>query len=86
MSRYDGHEFLTFTIGDGLAHDDVYSMLEDREGHLWFGTGGGGVSRYDGKEFHTLTIEDGLAHNVVPCVLEDRERRLWFGTWGLGIS
>jgi signal transduction histidine kinase len=59
--------------------------LEDREGHLWFGTRGGGVSRYDGQDFTTFTTKNGLAHNAVLSILEDQEGHLWFGTIG-GVS
>ncbi len=90
MSRYDGEQFVTITTEDGLGSNYVSSLLEDGEGHLWFGTGdprwgipGGGVSQYDpsassggtGKDFVTLTTEDGLANNVVVSILEDGEPR-----------
>ena len=56
VSRYDGDgpdgayrsdrgHFTTFTTEDGLAANSVRAILEDREGVLWFGTEGGGVSR-----------------------------------------
>ena len=80
MSRYDGQDFTTFTTEDGLAHNRVMSIFQDREGHLWFGTQFGGVSRYDGREFTRLTTEDGLAHNRVMSIFQDREGYLWFGT------
>jgi|GEM_PF-626242 len=80
-----GQRFITFTTREGLAHHDVMSALQDRNGYLWFGTVGGGVSRYDGETFVTFTTADGLAHNEVLSVLEDREGYLWFGTNG-GVS
>jgi len=79
-----GERFATFTTRDGLAHDDVLSALQDREGNLWFGTYGG-VSRYDGERFVTFTTRDGLAHNEVLSALQDREENLWFGT-RVGVS
>jgi len=82
VSRYDGSQFITFSQEDGLANNDVKAILEDREGHLWFGTRGGGVSRYDGKEFITFSMEDGLVHNTVWSIMEDRKGILWFGTAG----
>ena len=63
----------------------MMSILQDREGHLWFGTWGG-VSRYDGQTLTTFTTKDGLAHNVVGSILQDREGHLWFGTFGGGLS
>ena len=85
VSRYDGEEFVAFTVEDGLAGDQVMSIVEDREGHLWFATEGG-ASRYDGKAFVTFTAEDGLATDKVRCILEDSRGDLWFGTWGAGVS
>ncbi|MBT4500491.1 MAG: SpoIIE family protein phosphatase [Gemmatimonadetes bacterium] len=79
VSRYDGESFTTYTTTDGLAHDDVRCILEDRDGTLWFGTSGG-VSRYDGLIFQTLTQGDGLADNSVRSIFEDRDGYLWFGT------
>ena len=84
MSRYDGRTFTTFTIQDGLAHNWVYSMFQDREGRLWFGTHGG-VSWYSGEVWATFTAQEGLAENQVWSMLQDREGHLWFGTRG-GVS
>ena len=61
-------------------------MLQDREGNLWVGTEGGGVSRYDGQKWTTFTVEDGLADDAVRSVLQDPEGNLWIGTWGGGVS
>ncbi|NQY18588.1 two-component regulator propeller domain-containing protein, partial [Alteromonas sp.] len=47
-------EVRNFTTADGLPHDTVLSMLEDRAGNLWFATWGGGVGRYDGTVFRRL--------------------------------
>ena len=65
MARYDGRDFTMYTTEDGLAHNDVLSIIQDRHGHLWFGTDGGLVSRYDGQVFQTLTREDGLTGQSV---------------------
>ena len=80
MSRYDGQTFTTFTTEDGLTSNSVRSLMQDREGQLWFGTEGG-ASRYDGQTFTTYT-----PHNEVNSLLVDREGQLWFATWGDGVS
>src|SRR2546426_1185637 len=56
-------EWQRFNIADGLAGDNVYAILEDRAGNLWFSTLSGGVSRYDGASWRTFTTADGLASN-----------------------
>ncbi|MDH3649852.1 MAG: hypothetical protein OEQ53_09220, partial [Saprospiraceae bacterium] len=61
------------------------SMLEDREGNIWFGTSAG-VSRFDGSHFTHYTSEEGLSSDNVWCMLEDTHGNLWFGTQGGGVS
>ncbi len=60
--------------------------FQDREGHLWFATDGGGVSRFDGHTWTTYTTQRGLASNEVEAILQDREGHLWFGTDDGGVS
>ena len=75
----------TLDVLDGLPSPRVHDILQDREGNLWFGSTGTGVSRYDGEQFLIFTVEDGLASNDVRCILEDQKGHLWFGTLG-GVS
>jgi ligand-binding sensor domain-containing protein/serine phosphatase RsbU (regulator of sigma subunit) len=69
----------------GLKHNTVRCMLEDKSGNLWFGTQGGGVCRYDGKSFTNYTEKEGLSKNIVFSILEDKNGNLWFGTQGGGV-
>ncbi|MGZ4075935.1 MAG: two-component regulator propeller domain-containing protein [Bacteroidia bacterium] len=70
----------------GLKHNSVRSMIQDKSGNLWFGTIGGGAARYDGKFFTNFTQKEGLIDNQVWSVLEDKKGNLWFGTAGGGVS
>ncbi|MDI6791788.1 MAG: two-component regulator propeller domain-containing protein [bacterium] len=80
-------QWTNFTTEDGLADNDVWSILEDRTGNLWFGTFNNGVSKYDGKKwFHYPKKRDGLPDNRVFSIIEDKSGNLWFGTWGGGVS
>ena len=79
-----GH-WTTYGVAEGLLETRVRSIVQDREGALWFGTSGGGVSRYDGETFTTLTSQDGLASNDVRSICQDRDGFLWIGTAG-GVS
>jgi len=48
--RFDGKSFINYTANDGLITNLVYTIMEDLEGNIWFGTTDG-VSRYNGKTF-----------------------------------
>ncbi len=50
---YDGKSFTNYTRQNGLSHNAVWCILEDRGGKFWFGTRRG-LSRYDGKSFEIL--------------------------------
>lgn len=58
MSRFDGKGWTTFTTGDGLVHDIVYSIFADREGNMWFGTLNWGVSRFDGEGWTSFSVTE----------------------------
>ena len=77
--RFDGERYRVFTTEDGLAHNMVFSLLEDRRGDLWFGTLQG-VSRYDGQVFQTLRRRDGLAHHEVNHLIQDQHGDIWIAT------
>ena len=72
--------YTNFTTAQGLANNNVRSITEDKDGNLWFGTQGGGVSKYDGKTFTNFTTAQGLANNNVFSITEDKTGNLWFGT------
>ncbi len=78
--------FTQFTQKQGLSSNIVRSILEDRNGNIWFGTEGGGLSKYDGNSFTYFTEKDGLCNNDVRSILEDKKGNLWFGTNGGGVS
>jgi len=65
---------------DGLAPGAISSMAPGRDGSIWFGTRGGGISRYDGRTFQTFTTQDGLAHDVLHALYMDHDDKLWIGT------
>ena len=59
-----GNQFVNFTVNNGLVANTVWTIYQDRDGFLWFGTlGGGGVSRYDGDKFVNFTTNEGLTQN-----------------------
>lgn len=68
----------------GLSSGEVWSILRDRRGFLWFGTLDG-LDRFDGynvKVFlYFLTDPASLSDNAIRTICEDRSGTLWIGTW-----
>lgn len=74
------YNFHNYSVKDGVAQSQVFSLLQDHRGYLWMGTRGGGLTRFDGTEFKTFSIKDGLTNNYVSCVKEDAAYNVWIGT------
>ncbi len=74
---------------DGLSQADVYSILQDRQGFMWFATQYG-LNRYDGYSFEHLLHDpydpSTLSHNFIYAVIEDRHGIFWIGTMGGGLN
>src|SRR5262245_20893648 len=70
----------------GLPNNFVYSVIQARDGYLWFTTLDGLV-RYDGVRFtifNTSNIKN-LPSNRLTDLFEDRAGALWIGTEGDGL-
>ena len=67
------------TTDDGLLHNYVLSLYEDKGGTLWVGTAIGLCQYKDGK-FITRTNDPGLPYAAVRTIYEDRKGDIWVGT------
>ena len=68
-----------YSTDQGLPSPEVYDVLQDRNGYLWFSTDNG-VSRFNGYTFENFGPEQGLLNNVVFYLQEDTEGRIWMPT------
>ena len=78
--------FTRFTKKDGLADDEVSAVAEDRDGTLWIGTDGSGISRYANGRFTTLGPKDGLPSEFIDTIVPARDGGVWIGTDGSGLA
>ena len=74
------YTFRKYSVGDGLAQSQVYTICEDDRGYLWMGTRGGGLNRFDGSEFANYRVDDGLSNDFIYSVDTDRNGNVWIGT------
>jgi ligand-binding sensor domain-containing protein len=79
VSRFDGKHWHNFTTRNGLAGDIVYSIAQEPNGVLWFGTNNG-VSRYDGKSWHNYDKTTGLLENNVYAIAVSPNGEIWAGS------
>ena len=67
----------TFTVlknKDGKAFNNVWSIIEDKKGNIWFGANGGlahGLWRYDGRTFTKVSQRGAYA------IIEDKKGNIW---------
>ncbi|MFT6923490.1 MAG: ligand-binding sensor domain-containing protein [Crocinitomicaceae bacterium] len=68
-----------FTPNDGLTSSQVYDVIQDDHGYLWFSTDKG-LSRYNGYEFENFSTADGLTDNVIFNFLKTPDGKIWCTT------
>lgn len=78
------------TEEDGFVSSEIYSIIQDHQGMLWFGTAENGVMRYDGQKVTLFEYDsintNGLSHNDAGNLMLDHDGNIWIGTWGGGAN
>ncbi len=72
------YRYLNFSTKDGLAGDNIYSMVQDLDGFIWVATETG-LSRFDGTSFKNYTAKDGLPTSEIIFLFLDKRGRIWIG-------
>lgn len=63
-----------------LAGRSVSSVMQDREGGLWFSTFEEGLFYVPAPNIQHFTTQDGLLFNRITCLSKDAQQRLWIGS------
>ncbi|WP_114792508.1 ligand-binding sensor domain-containing protein [Niabella yanshanensis] len=88
LSCYGQYYFKYYQVDDGLVHNAVITILQDRKGLIWMGTRGGGLNRFDGYTFKCFNNKNSklgnIGNNIITTLVEDSKGMLWIGT-GKGI-
>lgn len=76
---FDGVNWRSLTLPAEMRFQSFYSILKDRTGSLWLGTGAT-LYRHDGVNWTTYSVEDqsGAGWVVVRGIMEDGAGNLWF--------
>jgi ligand-binding sensor domain-containing protein/two-component sensor histidine kinase len=78
-------DFQHVGLEDGLPHESVLTIVQDRTGFMWFGTQAG-LARFDGYRHRVFRSDPAdpasLPDNYVHASYEDGAGQLWFGTRG----
>lgn len=76
-------KFERIGVENGLSQSAIMSIIQDREGFMWFGTWNG-LNRYDGQKFIQFRKNQNdtlsLSTNHVVALIEDHEGSLWAST------
>lgn len=99
ICRYDGKNFISIPIPKGIfpstssnayyndwsTKNTVWSIMQDKSGKLWFGTGDG-VYCYNGKSFTPfpgnsgINNKDNLHLKMISTIVEDDSGYIWFAS------
>jgi len=75
--------FQHFTSHDGLPNNNIYDIIQDSKGFIWFSTANG-ISRFDGYTYKNIrtvkTAKDTFKISIVRSMCEDKNNNLWICT------
>jgi len=75
-----------FGSKEGMSKSVILSILPDKDGCIWIGTGGDGLYRFSKGKFDHLSVQQGLSDGFVRSLYEDGEGSLWIGTYRGGVN
>ncbi len=85
----DNLYFEHLSVEDGLPHTNVWDILQDHHGFMWFTTEEG-LAKYDGYEFivykHDPSDPNSLSSTAVYALYQDNLHNLWITTPNSGIN
>src|SRR4030095_5667498 len=86
LFRYDGRSWTSFPPSSGAPTATVRAFASTRDGALWLGTNGGGLTRYREGTFTRVTHAEGLPSDLIRSLYQDADGWLWVGTEGRGLA
>lgn len=82
------YEYELLNENDGFTSSIIFSIVQDEDGFLWFGSGYTGLMRYDGKNIvvykNNPNENNSLPNDNAGNLKIDFQGNLWVGSWGGG--
>ena len=66
VAKFDSvsNQWITYSTNNGLADGSVMSIVQDKQGNMWFATVYNGLSKFDGSRWTSYSVTDGFG---LPC-------------------
>ncbi|NQZ80016.1 MAG: hypothetical protein HRT52_03260, partial [Colwellia sp.] len=89
LYKFDGistKHFISKNNKASLLHDWIYSLYEDKNGHIWIGYRNSGLSKLDPKNetFEHFSVDSTdnkkIAGSTIKAIAEDKDGNIWIGT------
>jgi ligand-binding sensor domain-containing protein/serine phosphatase RsbU (regulator of sigma subunit) len=80
--KYRDGEFKQLTMKNGLVDNNIWKIIQDREGNMWFGSKSNGVSKLNSERFKIYKSKEDIPYPAVNAVFRDSKNRVWLGTRG----
>ncbi|HEY0029963.1 MAG TPA: two-component regulator propeller domain-containing protein [Bacteroidia bacterium] len=85
LYRYEKGNLKKYSSADGMNAVPVSCINTDKDGKIWIGSWGNGISSFDGKNFVNYPVDQGIPPNVY-TTFTDSKGRLCVGSWDEGLA
>lgn len=76
-------QFRNYTVSDGLSSNTVWTIAQDQQGYMWFGTKEG-LTRFDGNQYKSFKFDKrkpaSLGNNFIRKIFRYDDKTFWIGT------
>ncbi|MGE5438185.1 MAG: two-component regulator propeller domain-containing protein [Syntrophothermus sp.] len=83
FAQLNDFQFRQLKVEDGLSQTTILSIIQDKKGYMWFGTGNG-LNKYDGYNFTVFSNNPNdstsISNNAITSLYEDKDGFIWIGT------
>ncbi|MCB8994927.1 MAG: SpoIIE family protein phosphatase [Bacteroidales bacterium] len=85
LFRFDGINYVRFTVVEGLATNNVTALGSNKDGRLWIGHEDGEISIYNGNTIEKFNPEEGMGTKKITDIALDSSGVIWFSTSEEGV-